>query len=94
MATPSDKITKTAFLNNYNIDVVLTSKIDIMKCLETFNSKNQAVMIGTKKQHTLSIEDRVSRLEEGFLNIDKKLDLIIQRLDRHEQLFREHGWIK
>ncbi|XQP55503.1 MAG: hypothetical protein ACOQNY_01705 [Mycoplasmoidaceae bacterium] len=80
MAKPLEKITKTSFLNNYNIVVVLTNKTDIMKCLETFNPKNQAVALGFKKMHTLST--------------DEKIDLIIKRLDQYDQLFKEHGWIK
>ncbi|MCQ3914804.1 MAG: hypothetical protein MJ201_03415 [Mycoplasmoidaceae bacterium] len=50
MAQPYKKITKSFFLNNYNIVNVLTEKDDVMKYLETYNSKKQAVMFGTRKK--------------------------------------------
>ncbi len=93
MASPSQEITKTEFKENYNVVKILTDKIEIMKQLQSFNSRNQAVAFGVRKQHTLSIDERVSRLEEKFLKIDEKLDLIMDRLDKYDEMFKQHGWM-
>lgn len=50
MATPWQEITKTDFKENYNVVKILTDKIEIMKQLQSFNSKNHAVAFAVRKQ--------------------------------------------
>ena len=70
MASPSQEVAKTEFKENYNVVKILSDKTAIMKQLQSFNSKNQVVAFGVRKQH--------------HLTIDEKLDLIMDRLDKIE----------
>ncbi|MCQ2956817.1 MAG: hypothetical protein MJ233_03075 [Mycoplasmoidaceae bacterium] len=81
MAKPYKEITKTDFRNLYNITKILVSKEDVMDFLRKYKDDGtQAVAIGSRKKRVLTINE--------------KLDIIIERLDRHDELFRAHGWIK
>ena len=93
MAKPSSEISKTEFKDNYNVVKILTDKIEIMEQLKTFNSKNQAVAFGIKKKAKVTLEDVLAEMCTGFKQINKEIQNIKSRLDKHDQMFKEHGWI-
>ncbi|MCQ3915684.1 MAG: hypothetical protein MJ195_03010 [Mycoplasmoidaceae bacterium] len=95
MAKPLSKINKTTFLNNYNIVEISNDIKTIMKLLEGFNSEKQAVMIGIKKQHTLSTDEKfdiiiheIRDIKTRLANVEKiltrnKIDGILERNNLH-----------
>lgn len=78
MAKPLSKINKTTFLSNYNIVEVSNDINVIMKQLETFNPNKQAVMIGSKKQHTLSVDEKLDLILKRLTNVEDRLTQIVQ----------------
>ncbi|MBQ0045261.1 MAG: hypothetical protein KBS35_00010 [Mycoplasma sp.] len=73
------EITKTQFRDEYNVVKVLTDKTKIMKQLETFNSKNQAVAFGVRKQHKVTLEDVILEMRNGFKLINSRIDNLITK---------------
>ncbi|MBQ0045266.1 MAG: hypothetical protein KBS35_00035 [Mycoplasma sp.] len=81
---------KSDFNKNYNVTKILTDKIEIMKQLETFNSKNQAVAFGIRKKTRVTLEDIMRKVDKLTIAIND----IYTRLDKYDEMFRQHGWIK
>ncbi|XQP55883.1 MAG: hypothetical protein ACOQNY_00590 [Mycoplasmoidaceae bacterium] len=97
MAMPSNEISKTDFRNDYNIVRISNDIREIMKCLETFNAKNQVVVFAKRKQHKVTLEDIMSEIKgikKDISDIKIRLLNVEEKLDRHEQLFKDHSWIK
>ncbi len=97
MASPSQEITKTEFKENYNVVKVLTDKIEIMKQLQSFNPKKQAVAFGVRKQPGEKtpnwFKEYAKSIDEKFDLIMERLDKIENRLDKHDEMFKQHGWM-
>lgn len=81
MAKPLPEISKTDFRNHYNI-VEVSNDIDlIMKTLQTFNPNNQAVAFGARKQHKLTIDEKLDLIMSEIKNIKVDVNAIKTRLD-------------
>ncbi|MCQ2956954.1 MAG: hypothetical protein MJ233_03845 [Mycoplasmoidaceae bacterium] len=81
MAKPYFEINKTQFKEQYNLVAILIDKIEIMKQLQTFNPKNQAVAFATKKKSG-------SNAPEWFLEFAEKQEKFNQMVIDQ---FKAHG---
>lgn len=79
MAKPLTNITKTFFINNYNIVEVLNDVPTIMQKLQTLNSNNQVVAFAVKKKHKATLEDVIERLDK----IEQRLSTVEDKLVRN-----------
>lgn len=64
-------------------EVLNDSKLQNFECV-VLAKKSDVAPPHKPRNHKKS---RLDRMEE-------KLDLILERLDKHDELFRQHGWIK
>ncbi|XQP55124.1 MAG: hypothetical protein ACOQNV_03250 [Mycoplasmoidaceae bacterium] len=90
MAKPLQEISKTDFSKNYNVVKVLTDKLKIMKQLKTFNSNNQAIAFGVKKepkdtapiwfkQYQEKINTTLEDIKTRLTNIETRLDNLVKK---------------
>ena len=85
------EINKTSFMEEYNIIEFLLEKTDVMEFLKTYKEKDHAIAFGVRKHHR---DTTPSWFKEFEKRLDARLTAIETRLDRHDQLFRQHGWMK
>lgn len=89
MAKPSIKLNWTSFKNSYNNFKIATTMAEVTNLLKNFKEDGKhAVALGVLKNNT-------QKPPQWFLDYMEKFEKRINdRFEKHEQLFKDHGWIK
>lgn len=84
-----NKVNKSFIIVTMTIkDVVNNKQLQDKQCLILIPRLNSKIKIKTKKKTKKS---KIDLLIEEFRSFKKE---VILRLDKHDELFRAHGWIK